>query len=286
MSIWATVIAAAAGLLLGGPFGALAGAAAGGAVDLTIRRVPQLARLRASQLARLRAGSPERRGIAFTIAAIALAAKMASADGEASATEFATFERLFHVEAPEADNARRFYNLAKRSMAGFEAYAEQAATLIGAGSPLLEDLLDALWLIAAVDGFDLRELEYLDKVAARLGFDAAAAARVRARHTGPAEDDPWSILGVEPGADTATLRRAYHALVRQYHPDRHLAEGVPTEFIRVTEARMAAINTAYARVSGKAGDSNKDVAGKAGDSFTKDVSGKAGDSFNKDAAGR
>ena len=227
---------AAAGMLLGGPLGALAGLAAGGAIDLGVRR----------------AASPERRRVAFTVAAIALAAKMARADGEASAAEFATFQRLFHVEAPEADNARRFYDLAKQSMAGFEAYATQAAGLLGAGSPLLEDLLDALWLIAAVDGFHVAEITYLDAVAARLGFDAAAAARVRARHTQPAQDDPWAVLGVEPGADAATLRRAYHALVKQYHPDRHLAEGVPTEFIRVTESRMAIINAAYARVSGKA----------------------------------
>jgi DnaJ like chaperone protein len=224
-------------MLLGGPLGALAGAAAGGALDLGIRR----------------AASPDRRRVAFTIAAIALAAKMARADGEATAAEFATFQRLFHVDAPEADNARRFYDLAKQSMAGFEAYADQAAGLLGPGSPLLEDLLDALWLIAAVDGFHAAEIAYLDAVAARLGFDAAAAARVRARHTGPAEDDPWAVLGVPPGADAAALRRAYHALVRQYHPDRHLAEGVPAEFIRVTESRMAIINDAYARVTGKAG---------------------------------
>jgi DnaJ like chaperone protein len=235
MSIWATIAGAAAGMLLGGPIGALAGAAAGGAVDLGVRR----------------AASPERRRVAFTIAAIALAAKMASADGDPSAAEFATFQRLFQVPGPETDNARRFYDLAKRSTAGFEAYAEQAANLLGVGSPLLEDLLDALWLIAAVDGLHEQELVYLDAVAARLGFDAASAARVRARHTGPAQDDPWAVLGVEPGADAATLRRAYHALVREYHPDRHLAEGVPAEFIRVTEARMAAINAAYAKASGK-----------------------------------
>jgi DnaJ like chaperone protein len=237
MSIWTTLAGAAAGMLLGGPLGALAGAAAGGAIDLGIRR----------------ATSPERRRVAFTIAAIALAAKMARADGEASAAEFATFQRLFQVEARESDNARRFYDLAKQSMAGFEAYADQAAGLLGPGSPLLEDLLDALWLIAAVDGFHEQEITYLDAVAKRLGFDAAASARVRARHTGPVADDPWAILGVAPGADPAALRQAYHALVKQYHPDRHLAEGVPAEFIRVTEARMAVINAAYARVTGKPG---------------------------------
>lgn len=236
MSIWATVAAAAAGLLLGGPLGALAGAAAGGVVDL----------------ARARAANPERRRVAFTIAAIALAAKMASADGAATAAEFATFQRLFHVDPGEAENARRFYDLAKKSVAGFEAYAEQAASLLGPGTPILEDLLDALWLIAAVDGFHDSEIDFLDSVAARLGFDAAGAARIRARHTDPSEDDPWAILGVTPGADAATLRSAYHALVKQYHPDRHLAEGVPAEFIRVTEARMAIINGAYARLTGKA----------------------------------
>ncbi|KAB7646126.1 J domain-containing protein [Polymorphobacter fuscus] len=239
MSVWVALAGAAAGLLLGGPLGALAGAAAGGALDLGIRRT----------------ASPDRRRVAFTIAAIALAAKMARADGEASAAEFATFQRLFHVEQREADNARRFYDLAKQSMAGFEAYADQAATLLGAGSPVLEDLLDALWLIAAVDGFHPAEIAYLDAVAARLGFDAAATARVRARHLAPADvgsaADDWAVLGVTPGADAATLRRAYHDLVRQYHPDRHLAEGVPAEFIRVAESRMAIINAAYARVTGK-----------------------------------
>ncbi|MFZ4690332.1 MAG: TerB family tellurite resistance protein [Polymorphobacter sp.] len=235
MSIWATLAGAAAGLLLGGPIGALAGAAAGGAIDLGVRR----------------AANPERRRVAFTIAAIALAAKMARADGEASAAEFATFQRLFVVEAAEVGNARRFYDLAKQSMAGFKAYAEQAAALLGPGSPLLEDLLDALWLIAAVDGFAPPELEYLDQVATHFGFDAAAAARIRARHIGPVDDDPWAILGVTPGADAATLRTAYHALVRQYHPDRHLAEGMPAEFIRVSERRMATINDAYARVTAK-----------------------------------
>jgi DnaJ like chaperone protein len=233
MSIWATLAGAAAGLVLGGPLGALAGAAAGGAIDAR------------------RAANPERRRVAFTIAAIALAAKMARADGDASAAEFATFQRLFHVAPREADNARRFYDLAKQSMAGFEAYADQAATLLGAGSPLLEDLLDALWLIAGTDGFHPAEMTYLDAVAARLGFDAAAAALIRARNTTPADDDPWAILGVTPGANAAVLRLAYHALVRQYHPDRHMAEGVPTEFIRVTESRMAIINAAYARVTGK-----------------------------------
>jgi DnaJ like chaperone protein len=235
MSIWATLAGTAIGLVIGGPLGALAGAAAGGAVDA----------------ARARATSPERRRVAFSIAAIALAAKMASADGNASAAEFATFQRLFHVDPSEAGNARRFYDLAKGSMAGFQAYAMQAADLLGQGSATLEDLLDALWMIAAVDGFHQAELDFLGEVAAILGFDDAAQARIRRRHLAPAADDPWAVLGVEPGADAAALRAAYHALVKRYHPDRAVAEGVPYEFIRVSELRMADINAAYDRLTGR-----------------------------------
>ena len=69
MGVWRTLLGTSVGLLLGGPLGALAGGAAGSAADL----------------AAVRAGSPERRQVAFTIAAIALAAKMARADGERKA---------------------------------------------------------------------------------------------------------------------------------------------------------------------------------------------------------
>ena len=158
-------------------------------------------------------------------------------------------KRLFEVPAPERANAARFYDLAKGSTAGFEAYATQAAQLLGPASPVLEDLLEALLAIAAVDGFHDEELAYLDTVAARLGFDAAAWARIRARHLAPAADDPWSILGIERGASHEAVRVAWRDLVKTYHPDRHIAGGTPIEFIRVAEARMAAINGAYAALT-------------------------------------
>lgn len=231
MGVWSALVGTTAGRLLGGPLGALVGGA--------------------SDIVRRRASSSERRQVAFTVAAIALAAKMARADGVASARELATFERLFHVPDERA-NATRFYRLAQQSTAGFEAYAAQAAALLGPGSPVLEDLLEALLLIAVIDGVHPAELAYLGEVADRLGFDPAAYARIRARHIAPAPDDPYVVLGVAPGAPLAEIRAAYRNLVRLYHPDRHLAAGTPPEFLRVAESRMAAINAAYAAVTRRA----------------------------------
>jgi DnaJ like chaperone protein len=234
MAIWGALLGSAAGLLLGGPLGALAGAAAGGAADMAVRRMASSE------------GASRRRQVAFTIAAIALAAKMARADGVATDAEFATFQRLFQVPEAERANATRFYRLAQSSTAGFEAYADQAADLLGPGTPVLEDLLEALLLIAKTDGVHADELVFLDTVAGRFGFSAAAYARIRARHLASEPDDPYVVLGVEPGAAPEIVRAAYRSLVKTTHPDRHMADGTPPEFIRVAEHRMAALNAAYA----------------------------------------
>lgn len=232
MSIWGKILGTAMGLAIGGPLGALGGLAAGHAVDVGAARM----------------GRGERAQVAFTIAAIALAAKMARADGYASEDEFAVFQRLFHVEASERPNAERFYNLAKRSTDGFESYARQARGIIGAGSPALDDLVEALLMIAVADGVTADELAYVDSVRREFGIDDASYAKIKARYLAPDRDDPYVVLGVPPGADRETVRRAYLALVKRHHPDRHYAEGTPAEFIRVADLRMAEINAAYAAI--------------------------------------
>jgi DnaJ like chaperone protein len=232
MSIWHMLMTGASGVAVGGPLGALMNAFAS----------------RTSSQAR-RERSVRRRQVAFTIAAIALAAKMARADGYASPNEFATFQRLFQVPEAERENAERFYRLAQGSTAGFEAYAGQAAALLGERSPVLEDLLEALLLIAATDGVHPDEIAYLDQVADRFGFAADEYARIKARHIEPPPDDPYVMLGLAPGASLGDVRAAYRSLVKTYHPDRHMADGTPPEFIRVAEARMAAINAAYAKIT-------------------------------------
>lgn len=232
MSIWQMLMSGASTVAIGGPLGALMR-------GIARRNSPDVRRERGLR----------RRQVAFTIAAIALAAKMARADGYASPDEFATFQRLFHVPEAERENAERFYRMAQGSTAGFEVYAGQAAALLGERSPVLEDLLEALLLIATTDGVHPDEIAYLDQVASRFGFSPAEYARIRARHIAPPPDDPYVMLGLSPGASVEEVRIAYRTLVKAYHPDRHMAEGTPPEFIRIAEDRMAAINAAYAKLT-------------------------------------
>jgi DnaJ like chaperone protein len=67
------------------------------------------------------------------------------------------------------------------------------------------------------------------------------------------KDDPYVILGVEPGASDTELKRHYRKLVHENHPDRHIAAGVPAEMIELATRRLAAINEAYRAIAGARG---------------------------------
>jgi DnaJ like chaperone protein len=193
--------------------------------------------------------APER-SIAFTIGMIALGAKMAKADGIVTADEIAAFKRIFHVPPDELPNLARVFNYAKRDVAGYEAYARQIARVFASRPQILEDVMDGLFHIATADGrFHQHELDYLERIAQIFGLGEHEFARIRARHLRPPKDDPYVILGIEPGLSDRELKQHYRALVRSNHPDRHIAAGVPPELIDIATKRLAAINSAYSAIA-------------------------------------
>lgn len=190
-----------------------------------------------------------RRQAAFAIAMIALCAKMAKADGVVTGAEVDAFCRLFAIPPGEERNVSRVYNLAKRDVAGFEAYAREVVRILGDDRVMLEDLLDGLFRIAVADGaVHERELAYLARVATIFGFDATAFARISSRHVVGEGGDPYLVLGADPSWDDERLRRRYRKLVSETHPDRLLSRGVPEEFLRIANDRLAAINVAWERI--------------------------------------
>jgi DnaJ like chaperone protein len=197
-------------------------------------------------------GSPHRR-IAFTIAVIALGAKMAKADGSVTRDEVAAFREVFQVPPGEDEHVRLVFDLARKSTAGFDSYARQVGRLFAADRAVLENLLGGLFHIALADGrVCSAEDAYLREVARHFGLDASDYARIRAHHVGGDYDgveDPYAILGVEPGAAPGAVRDAYHRLVRESHPDLVIAQGLPPECIALATARVARINAAYDRIA-------------------------------------
>ena len=197
------------------------------------------------------ANSEVRREAAFAIAMIALSAKMAKADGVVSGAEIDAFCRLFTIPAGEERNVGRVYNLAKRDVAGFESYARDVARLLADDAQLREAILDGLFEIAKADGaVHERELAYLARVAEIFGFGERDFARIRARHV--IEDgDPYLVLAADRSWDEERLRQHYRRLVRENHPDRLIARGVPEEFVRIANDRLAAINAAWEKIESR-----------------------------------
>lgn len=190
-----------------------------------------------------------RRDAAFAIAMIALSAKMAKADGVVLRSEVDAFTRLFSIPAGEEANVARFFDLAKRDVAGFESYAADIRRLFGDDPATLEDILDGLFEIAVADGaVHDRELGYLGRVGAIFGFGEDEFARIRERHVRGDAADPYLVLGADPAWSAEQLRRHYRRLVAEYHPDRLIARGVPEEFVRIATDRLAAINVAWERL--------------------------------------
>jgi DnaJ like chaperone protein len=241
MSFVARIIAGARELPFSGPLGTL--------LALAARHIPGWL---PHGLGEDLDGDP-RRHIAFTIAVIALAAKMAKADGAVTRDEVAAFGEVFQVPAGEEDHVRLVFDLARKSTAGFESYARQVGRLFANDRTVLEDLLGGLFHIALADGLVCSaEDVYLREVARHFGFDAAEYARIRAVHVRPQQDaaeDPFAILGISPDTPAGMVREAYHRLVRESHPDLVIAQGLPPECIALATARVARINAAYEQIA-------------------------------------
>ena len=240
MALLGKIIGGAAGFVIGGPLGALVGAAAGHAGD----------RLRDPD----ENASDATRQTAFTIAVIALSAKMAKADGQVTPDEIVAFRQIIHVPEDELKNVGRVFDLARKDARGFEPYARQVAKMFVDRPAVLEELLDALFHIAKADHvIHPQEEEFLKAVATIFGFDEAKFARIRAGHLGADASDPYAILGVPHDADDTAVRAAWRTLIKENHPDKLVAEGMPQDFIDMATSKMATINDAWGKIQKQRG---------------------------------
>lgn len=198
-------------------------------------------------------GDPEmRRQVSFSVAIIALSAKMAKADGLVTEKEVDAFRQIFDFPREEAQNVARLYNLARQDIAGYEAYATRLSGLCGSGDdncPMLENVIDGLFHIAKADGLiHEKELAFLSRIADIFKIDEEHFRRILARHVHLEGRDPYLVLGVSPDDEFSAIRKTYRRLVSEHHPDRLIARGVPAALHAAANERMAALNAAYAAI--------------------------------------
>ncbi len=191
---------------------------------------------------------PPQRSVAFTIAVIALGAKMAKADGRVTRDEVMAFREVFTIPASELDNAARVFDLARTDVAGFEDYARRIGAMFSDDPGTLRDLVEGLFHIALADGvYHPAEDDFLTRVAQIFRLPEREFRSLRARFAGT-EPDCHEVLGVAPDASLEEIRAAWRALVRETHPDRLMARGLPEEAVKLAERRLVDINRAWERI--------------------------------------
>jgi len=196
--------------------------------------------------------SPPERSVAFTIAVIALGAKMAKADGQVTRDEVTAFREVFHIAAQDEAGAAKVFNLARQDAAGFEEYARRIRSMFNGQPDTLRDLLEGLFHIAMADGFfHPNENAFLEEVNRIFGVPETEFNALRMRFAPDAPQDPYTVLGVPPDMPVADIRKAFRKLVRENHPDAMIARGVPEEALLLAQKRMADINKAWDEIESR-----------------------------------
>jgi DnaJ like chaperone protein len=259
MGYWGKIIGGTAGFFVGGPYGAVIGAALGhaadsGSVDSIRRPFLQATPFNPARVASLFG----RREEVFAITVTVLAAKLCKCDGPVKRSEIDAFKRNFRIPPASARGIGRLFDQARDSSDSFEPYAAQLAEAFADTRGVLEQVLASLFTIARADGpVNAREQEFLRRVHRRLGLDQLAWDRAfgeTPRRPMPVDDDdPYLELGVTRSATGDELRATWKRLMRENHPDSLASRGVPADFVARAGEKVARINAAWDRIKRERG---------------------------------
>lgn len=186
------------------------------------------------------------RQIAFTIAFISLAAKMAKADGHVTVAEIRAFKSIFRVRKEDERNVAKVFNLAKQTVAGFERYAASVAKLFEHDPRVRADVLEGLFHIAASDKkISPAEEEFLWRVNEIFDLSEDSFERRLYRFTIDEDSNPYKILGVDPSESDEEIRAKWKKLIRKNHPDILIARGAPPKATKLAQSRIADYNRSW-----------------------------------------
>lgn len=248
---WGKIIGAFLGLLRGGLSGALIGALIGHLFDRLVLGLT---------------GGRSTRDRFFHALFSALG-HINKADGRVTQAEIAAAESLMQrlqLTPGERQDAIRCFNAGKSRefdlAAALRPFAQHTALRPDLRQMFVEILLDG----ASADGtITAAEQAALARVCAVLHIpDVLFAAMLNARRAGPGAGQrrshagrqrpplsrAYATLGITEKASDADVKKAYRRLVRQYHPDRLVSQGLPEPMMEKAKERVREINGAYEQI--------------------------------------
>ncbi len=251
MGWFSTLSGGAIGMAIGGPIGALIGVALGyglgsGGDD----------------------GGPEseqerKQAVFFTTSFVTLG-YVAKADGRVSDEEIGFVTQLMkeiELDSEEREFASNLFREGKNLDSSSRNDLLMQFCLEYSDDPDMSNFL--IWIllhVAYADGrIDTRERDTIRSIAFKIDFSLKKIdeleAEIRDAGQGPSPhsggsnlEDSYKVLGVPRNASDNEVKRAYHTLMKDYHPDVLASKGLPEEMMRFATQRTQEFSRAYDRI--------------------------------------
>lgn len=199
--------------------------------------------------------SAQQRQALFFTAAFSMVGKLAKADGRVCPDEIAAIEQIskeaLGLDAQTRKYAINVFTQAKDSPDSFAGYARQFGDLFRQDQQLCSFMMSFLLQVAMADG-ELHPQEEAMLLEAKDAFRLPESLfqSLRSRHVGHSSTSVslkkhYENLGVPADAGLSEIKKAYRQKASEFHPDKIEGKGLPPEFIKFANDRLAEINASY-----------------------------------------
>lgn len=200
---------------------------------------------------------------------VALTAKVAKADGRVDELEAELVGNMFNdISAlfPQPETAKKLlkeiFDIEKQVPHNLDTVAHALYAIIGNDSHKRIQMMQFLVNLAYIDGtLSHSEESMLTKIASFLHFDTNELAAMLEKfgsfhHKSVKEssiDQAYMLLDITKEVSNDEVKKAYRALVKQYHPDIVKAQGASEDYIQAATAKVQEINAAYEMIKKQRG---------------------------------
>jgi len=236
------------GFFLGGPLGAIAGAALG---HHLVDKQSGLSTRTNRTAAAPEFEHAEQRQAAYFVSLFSILGKLSKIDGVVTRDEIAVVQQFINslpMAQREKQFARQVFNEAKNSRYAIEDFAIQLYQAAKRQPALLVSFFDLLFRIAAADGtLHPAEEDALKKVKEIFQITDGQYENVKAVYFKDL-DKHYKMLNSSRDSSNEQIKSNYKKLVKDFHPDRIVSKGLPEEFIDFAAKRFREIQESYEKI--------------------------------------
>jgi len=233
------------GFLIGGPLGAIAGAALG---HHLVDKQQQAALYQGTYDRGPALGQAEQAQAAYFVSVFSILGKLAKIDGVVTHEELAVVESFINglnIDPQEKQFARQVFNEAKASRFTIEDFALQFYQINRQQPNVLVSFLDVLFRLAAADGtLHPAEEQALSSIKDVFHISDQQFNSIRAGYFRDV-DKYYNVLNCTRESSNEEIKTSYRKLVKDFHPDTIVSKGLPEEFMDFAGKRFREIQEAY-----------------------------------------